>query len=251
MHRNTRPSLKDIEKIKRLYTKGSICREVATKTGWSAPIVERIVREAGLTRIIRTDPSIVDRAERLLRKGLTVRDIERKLKRTGLAAHLRRRGLLGKTVQKRDWECIDLKPMVRTYQKGNSLAETAKLHKVPPEVLRKQLNKRYPGVVRPANEAKALRSKKRIKSLTLRGESVHSYVTYERTARSLSRSVFLQWKDYLDPFDKLARGYHIDHKLSIRDAFMKYTKPLPLKMVCHPCNLQVIPASDNRKKRTF
>lgn len=78
-------------------------------------------------------------------------------------------------------------------------------------------------------------------------EDVSDLHCYTRRARRLSKRTYEKWSHVLNPNGyKIGRtDYHIDHKLSIRDA---YDLKVPMEILCHPENLRVILSGDNIRK---
>ena len=72
--------------------------------------------------------------------------------------------------------------------------------------------------------------------------------TYKRFAMKLMGHMYRAYSDILDPDGLRGRDYHVDHRLSCRDAYLKYTTPLPLDVLNHPANLKLLPSAVNISK---
>lgn len=81
---------------------------------------------------------------------------------------------------------------------------------------------------------------------------------YKYAVRSFTNCVLIRYGHLIDPKGKRSKAFHIDHRLSIADAFTKLSKntgrpvprkePIPLYVVCHPANLKLMPGKDNHAK---
>lgn len=82
---------------------------------------------------------------------------------------------------------------------------------------------------------------------------------YTKLARRISHNVFTVWRDVIPDSDKKGPyTYHADHRFSIFDAVFYWSKkrnrlckrrnPVPLHIVCHPANIQMITAIANAHK---
>lgn len=84
------------------------------------------------------------------------------------------------------------------------------------------------------------------------------FTQYQYAVRSFTNCVMIRYGHLIDPKGKRSKHFHIDHRLSIADAFTKLSKntgrpvprkePIPLYVVCHPANLKLMPGKDNHAK---
>jgi hypothetical protein len=77
-----------------------------------------------------------------------------------------------------------------------------------------------------------------------------SFIEYHYATRRLLSSM---WPVISYTVDKeglklLNSGYSVDHMISVYNAYHRYKKPLPLKVVAHPANLRVVTAKENSDK---
>jgi len=85
-----------------------------------------------------------------------------------------------------------------------------------------------------------MKETKRRKYNTLTPEELSEYKVYARKARAGAQ----RWAKE-NGYDIGKQTYHVDHKLSVKDAFRAN---LPLGVLNHPANLQVLPANENVSK---
>lgn len=78
--------------------------------------------------------------------------------------------------------------------------------------------------------------------------TIATYGKYCRTIRHVTNVMCFQYSTVVDPLKQKGKHYHVDHRLSIYDAFNAGDVPLPWQMVCHPANLVLISSSKNRGK---
>lgn len=83
-----------------------------------------------------------------------------------------------------------------------------------------------------------------------------SYETYVVLARKMTASVTAEYRSEIDPERQRGRKYQVDHIYPIvlgyyRDLASKEPRktPLPLALICHPCNLQLLTHKENLEKR--
>lgn len=84
------------------------------------------------------------------------------------------------------------------------------------------------------------------------------YTQYKYAAYKLTNCVMYRYKHLIDPDGKRSHSFHIDHRLSVADAFYKIcsdtgkpsrrNKVLPLYVLCHPANLKLMKGHDNHVK---
>jgi len=97
----------------------------------------------------------------------------------------------------------------------------------------------------------AIRRGRKSVQLELKGRVLNAYKVYRRHSNRLAHWVYKHHHLNIDPAGLLTAGsYHLDHVLSVRDAFISYSRPLDLRLVNHPGNLQVLSAKDNMSKYT-
>ncbi len=78
--------------------------------------------------------------------------------------------------------------------------------------------------------------------------TIETYTKYCRTIRYITTKMYAQYQSVIDPLKQQGYGYHVDHKLSIYDAFNAGDVPLPWQMVCHPANLVLLDSVANSSK---
>jgi hypothetical protein len=71
---------------------------------------------------------------------------------------------------------------------------------------------------------------------------------YTRLVWLASRRMYIRYIDLIDPKRKRGIHKHLDHIVSIRDAYVKNSPPLPIREVAHPANLRMLKASRNISK---
>lgn len=84
------------------------------------------------------------------------------------------------------------------------------------------------------------------------------FIQYKAAVYKFTNCVMYRYGHLIDPKGKRSMSYHIDHRLSVADAFTKLCKnsgrpkprkePIPLYVVCHPANLRLMLGKDNRSK---
>lgn len=236
-----RPTEKDKANIIRLYNSGLSCRKVCHQCGWSGPIVERVVREAGITRHRKTSKKEIAQAKSMYKKGESLKDITRALGRTGLVKHLVKSGLhiVGEV---KDWkDDVNWKKAKQFYLSGKSLKNSGIRWRVIVE-----LKIRFPDIDQ--QRQKARKDSYINKLLEKRNWTLDQVVSYKRRVRNVSAKIIRKHLTHLDPKKLRSREYHIDHKLSVHAAAFKYVKPLPLRIVCHPANMCLVKRQDNLLK---
>lgn len=244
--RNARPTATDKRDMLRWYATGLSCSKVAKKVGWSTPIVERTMREAGVMRGKATDAEIAE-AIRLKKSGLSLSEITKRVGKTGLTKHLEKAGV-HTSIAKFDYDTVKWSDAKRKYQKGASMSVLAKELGAPADVFAKHFKLRFPGIIRSFAQQNRLAAEQKWKLLANRGVTKTYRVRYEQEARQLSSLMFKKWKQVIDPHDLKSKGYHVDHILSVRDACLAFRSPLRLVLVCHPANLQMLTPAANRSK---
>lgn len=100
------------------------------------------------------------------------------------------------------------------------------------------------GILRGKNELSGARKRLEV----LKGSDTSPWEKYKALSGHLSNFVRLAYSDILDPDGKWGVEWHLDHMLSKYDGFNKYSKPVDLRIVCHPANLKLVPAHDNLTK---
>lgn len=78
--------------------------------------------------------------------------------------------------------------------------------------------------------------------------TISTYRKYCRTIRHITNKMYEQYQSVIDPLKQKGYGYHVDHKLSIYDAFNAGDVPIPWQVVCHPANLELLDCRVNRSK---
>jgi hypothetical protein len=75
---------------------------------------------------------------------------------------------------------------------------------------------------------------------------IRSYAEYRYVAHRILATVWPEISSEVDPTGKRLRysGYVVDHKYSVYSGFNR-SKPLPMEILSHPCNLRVISAKKN------
>lgn len=229
-----------------LYATGLSCSKVADAVGWSTPIVERTMREAGVMRGKATPEEIAE-AVRLKKAGFTIVEITAKIGKTGLAKHLVKSGV-HTTSTRFNYDDVDWQTVKRKYLKGASLKALSEELGAPTDVFARHMRMRFPNLVRDCAQQHRARAEQKWKTLARKGLTKERRLRYEQDARYLSTLMFKKWSHVVDPNGLKSKGYHVDHMLSVRDACLAFSRPLRLTLVCHPANLQMLTPASNRSK---
>lgn len=83
---------------------------------------------------------------------------------------------------------------------------------------------------------------------------IKSWYKYNQIVRALTEVSYRKFYTKIDPkglrgiCKKTKREFHLDHILSIHDAFTKYKKPIDPRIIAHPSNLRILPKIRNLSK---
>ena len=96
---------------------------------------------------------------------------------------------------------------------------------------------------------------KRLLNLDLRGMTIDQY---REAVKKMTTSVMYNYGRLIDPENKRSLHYHVDHIFSVSDGWSKLCKkqrmfvprkePIPLRIICHPANLQLLTLRQNVHK---
>ena len=78
--------------------------------------------------------------------------------------------------------------------------------------------------------------------------SVTSYRRYVHLIRHYTSKIYETYQYLLNPHKLNRKDWHIDHKLSVYNAYNQYKRPLPWQMIIHPANLVLKYAESNSHK---
>lgn len=93
-----------------------------------------------------------------------------------------------------------------------------------------------------SKSAKALREKYRVEPF-----DGYTQKQYTRKARYITNTVYKDFQNLIDPTGIRSREFVLDHKFSI---FEGYKNKIPLNIICHPSNLEIITLSENSSKHS-
>jgi hypothetical protein len=79
--------------------------------------------------------------------------------------------------------------------------------------------------------------------LTKQEQERAEFLLYSDKVRKLTEKTFKH--EYIDNKELRGKGYHLDHKLSIRSG---YDQGVPPEMVAHVCNLEMVSSEYNASK---
>lgn len=82
----------------------------------------------------------------------------------------------------------------------------------------------------------------------LESDYASNYYMYNHMARQLTRCILSRWQTYIDPNNKLKDGNVLDHKISIKHGYCNFNVPIPLNILCHPRNLEILTVYENSSK---
>lgn len=95
----------------------------------------------------------------------------------------------------------------------------------------------------------------RILNIDLRGMTL---LQYREAVKKMTTNVMYNYGPLIDPEGKRSLHYHVDHIYSVSDGWSKLCKdkkmfvpreqPMPLHLICHPANLQMLTISQNVHK---
>lgn len=92
-------------------------------------------------------------------------------------------------------------------------------------------------------------SKKYLMKLLAQGKiNLHDWFSYADIVRRLTEHSYRKHKKLIDPENKRGTEFHLDHRLSIYEAFCKHAPPINPKLIAHPMNLKILPARKNIRK---
>lgn len=100
------------------------------------------------------------------------------------------------------------------------------------------------GVLREANELSAARKTDTL----LQGSKADAWGTYLRVSNIVTRLVMRSYCDIIDPKNLRSAAFHLDHMVSRYDGFSRYSKPVDLRLICHPANLKIVSSKENLVK---
>jgi hypothetical protein len=78
--------------------------------------------------------------------------------------------------------------------------------------------------------------------------TITSYTKYCHTIRHFTNKIYSRYAGILDPARLKGEDWHVDHCLSIYDAYNVGEVPLPWQLVVHPANLTLISRDENLHK---
>ncbi len=74
---------------------------------------------------------------------------------------------------------------------------------------------------------------------------VTNFKHYKYYCRWWTTKTYEEYKWYVDPENLKSLDFHVDHRISVKDGF---NNGIPWQLLCHPCNLEVLPSIDNIRK---
>lgn len=89
----------------------------------------------------------------------------------------------------------------------------------------------------------------RIKNGTqINDEVIDNFIDYKKVVMNRTLSIYRNNYKLINPenLKRSKKGYHIDHLFSIKQGFLQN---IPIEIITHPCNLQMIYYKDNIKKQ--
>lgn len=127
------------------------------------------------------------------------------------------------------------------YLKGDTLQDIATEHRTNPTAIQRVLID-Y-GIDRRNG------SKKYLMKLLAQGKiNLHDWFSYADIVRRLTEKSYRKYKHVVDPKNLRSKEYHLDHRLSIYDGFCNHTPSVSPKLMAHPLNLKMLPATTNIRK---
>lgn len=123
-----------------------------------------------------------------------------------------------------------------------SVAQISELTGVAPSTVRTSLERS--GVMTTLNTTNG----KRRTLERLKGSDINNHRAYNCIANRITSYMAKAYSEVLDPKGVRSRDFHLDHQLSKYDGYSRYSKPVPLTILCHPANLKLLPGADNIRK---
>lgn len=78
--------------------------------------------------------------------------------------------------------------------------------------------------------------------------SIRTYGRYSHKIRHYTNVIYKRYSKLLDPTGLRGIDFHIDHKLSVYDAYNSVDRPIPWQLICHPANLELLSNDENYLK---